>query len=281
MLYNIEALDGLEYLPERSVQLVITSPPYSNTRSSYAGVEPDRYVDWFLPITKELLRTLTPTGSFVLNINDKCNKGERIPYTHELVYKMRAEQGWKLIETYIWVKKKGLPCVTSRRGSDYFEYIYHFAKTTKPTFNVDEWRTPYPESSIKRAQYTIKQNTSNREARLSKGEQPQKKWKQHPKGAWPKNVLYFPLDQGKDHPAAFSIELPDYFIRGLSNPGDMVLDPFCGRGTTCSAANNLGRQYMGFDLKREYLDLAVEKYGLSIADNKESDAGSTKTSISK
>jgi len=282
MLQHIDALQGLQSLPDSSIQLAVTSPPYADIRKSYQGVHPNKYVDWFLPITKQILRTLTPIGSFVLNINDKCNKGERIPYTHELVYKMRSEQGWKLIDTYIWIKTKGLPCVASRRGADYFEYIYHFAKTTKPTFNVDEWRTPYPESSLKRAQYTIKQNTSNREARLATGEKAQKKWNLHPKGAWPKNVLNFPLDEGKDHPAAFAIELPDYFIRGLSNLGDTVLDPFCGRGTACAAARNLNRKYIGFDLKQEYLDLAKEKYGLSIADKENSEksyTGPTKVQI--
>jgi site-specific DNA-methyltransferase (adenine-specific) len=261
MLYHIDSHTGLRVLEEESVTLAITSPPYANTRKSYEGVKPSEYVNWFLPITDEILRVLKPEGSFVLNIKDKCEKGERIPYTHELVYKMRL-RGWKLIETYIWVKTKGLPCVSSRRGADYFEYIYHFAKTTKPIFNVDEWRTPYPESSLKRAQYTIKENTSNREARLEKGEKAQKKWNLHPKGAWPKNVLYFPLDQGKDHPAAFNIALPDYFIRCLTNPGDTVLDPFCGRGTSCSAANKLGREYVGFDSKEEFLEIGVERYGL-------------------
>jgi len=104
----------------------------------------------------------------------------------------------------------------------------------------------------------------------------------HPKGAWPKNVLNFPLDEGKDHPAAFAIELPDYFIRGLSNLGDTVLDPFCGRGTACAAARNLNRKYIGFDLKQEYLDLAKEKYGLSIADKENSEksyTGPTKVQI--
>jgi len=282
MLHHTDAIKGLQRIPDNTIQLVVSSPPYADIRKSYKGVHPNKYVDWFLPITKEILRTLTPTGSFVLNINDKCNKGERIPYTHDLVYRMRAEQGWKLIDTYIWVKTKGLPCVASRRGADYFEYIYHFAKTTKPIFNVDEWRTPYPESSLNRAKYTIKQNTSNRESRLATGDKAQKKWNLHPLGAWPKNVLYFPMDEGKDHPAAFSIELPDYFIRGLSNPGDVVLDPFCGRGTTCAAAMALNRNYIGFDLKQDYLDLAKEKYGLSIAykeDTEKSHTGSTKAQI--
>jgi len=264
MLYQADAESGLKSLDSSSVTLVCTSPPYADIRKSYQGVKPEDYVDWFLPIATQMLRVLKSDGSLILNINDKCDKGERIPYTFELICKMR-ESGWKLIETYIWVKTKGTPCASSRRGSDYFEFIYHLAKTTKPVWNVDEIRTPYPPSSRKRAQYGIKKNLSNREARLQMGEQPRKQWNLHPKGAWPKNVLYFPLDQGKDHPAAYSIDLPLWAVKAFSNPGDLVVDPFCGRGTTCKAALDLDRKTIGFDLEEAYLQIGREKYGLDYA----------------
>jgi site-specific DNA-methyltransferase (adenine-specific)/site-specific DNA-methyltransferase (cytosine-N4-specific) len=195
-LVHVDALAGLTTLSDESVQLIVTSPPYANVRKSYTNIKPDEYVEWFTPIAKEMLRVLTPDGSFVLNINDKCHKGERSTYVFELVIKLKS-LGFKFIDTNIWAKKNGLPSA-GRRRSDYFEYIFHFAKSTKPVFNVDEIRVPYAASSVTRSQKPIMQNASNRESRMASGKVTYKKWKLHPRGAWPNNVIFFPKDTGKN-----------------------------------------------------------------------------------
>ncbi|EOX4226799.1 DNA methyltransferase, partial [Vibrio cholerae] len=89
-------------MDDESIDLIVTSPPYADQRkNTYGGVNPDEYVSWFLPIAKELLRVLRPTGSFVLNIKEKVVNGERHTYVLELIIKMR-ELGWLWTEEYMW-----------------------------------------------------------------------------------------------------------------------------------------------------------------------------------
>jgi DNA modification methylase len=256
-LFHADVFEGIKQIPDNSVTLVLSSPPYSDVRKSYPGCPANNYVKWFTPLAKEILRILKDDGSFILNINDKCDKGERIPFAFELVIKLR-ELGFKFIDTNIWAKKNGAPAA-GRRRSDYFEYIFHFAKTTKPKWFPDEIRTPYAATSVKRSEKPIKNNVSNRESR---GESKYKTWNLHPNGAYPKNVLFFPKDQGKNHVAAFHLELPLHYIKSHTEPGDLVLDPFAGRGTTLQAAKQLGRHYVGFEIQPENIALAEELYQL-------------------
>lgn len=253
------ALSGLKQLKDGCVNLIITSPPYADIRKSYNGASVHKYTEWFLPFLSGMYRVLDSNGSLFININDKVDKGERIPYPFEIVIEAR-KLGFKYIDTIIWTKKNGAPNA-GRRRADYFEYIFHLAKSTKPIWNPDEIRTPYASSSVNRAQSPIKSNVSNKEGRKIST---YKKWNLHPNGAYPKNVIAFKKDTGKNHPAAFNIELPTHFIKAHSNPGDLVLDPFAGRGTTCEAAKQLGRRYLGFELEYSYVDLAVKLYGLNI-----------------
>lgn len=95
----------LKKLPDNSVDLIVTSPPYADQRKgTYGGIHPDKYVEWFLPITKELLRVLKPTGTFILNIKEKVVEGERSVYVMELILEMR-KQGWLWTEEFIWHKR--------------------------------------------------------------------------------------------------------------------------------------------------------------------------------
>ena len=88
-------------IKDNTVDLVFTSPPYADSRAhTYGGVSPDKYVDWFLPISKELLRVLKPDGTFVLNIKEKAVNGERHTYVIDLILAMR-EQGWLWTEEFI------------------------------------------------------------------------------------------------------------------------------------------------------------------------------------
>ena len=100
-----DAVTELAQLHSDSVQLVFTSPPYADQRkNTYGGIHPDEYVDWFLPISRELLRVLHPRGTFILNIKEKAVNGERHTYVLDLIRAMR-EQGWLWTEEFIWHKK--------------------------------------------------------------------------------------------------------------------------------------------------------------------------------
>ena len=104
-IYLGDSKEKLKLLPDNSVDLIVTSPPYADQRkSTYGGIHPDKYVDWFLPISDQLLRVLKPTGTFVLNIKEKVIAGERSTYVIELILAMR-KQGWLWTEEFIWHKK--------------------------------------------------------------------------------------------------------------------------------------------------------------------------------
>jgi len=264
----IDALSGLKALADATINLIVTSPPYADIKKSYDHVSPDKYVEWFLPIAEQMLRVLTPNGSLILNINDKYKDGVRLPYSFELMLKLR-EAGFNLIDILIWAKSKGAPISSARRGANYWEPIFHFCKNSKPVWNVDEIRTPYPQSSIMRAKNLIKVNVSNKEKRSSDDQVEYKQWKLHPRGSWPKNLLNFPQAVGKNiHPASFHIALPTYFIKAHSSPGDIILDPFAGIGTTCLAVvkeNKTAvtpRKYLGFEKEKKFVDFAQNEYGL-------------------
>ena len=97
--------EQLKLIADNSVDLVITSPPYADQRkNTYGGIPHDKYVEWFLPISKQLLRVLKPTGTFILNIKEKVVEGERSIYVMELIIEMR-KQGWLWTEEFIWQKK--------------------------------------------------------------------------------------------------------------------------------------------------------------------------------
>ena len=113
-------------LPDDCIDLVVTSPPYADTVSYGKDINvfsPENYPDWILPLFVEANRFLTPTGSFILNINDKIVKGERSTYVMETVIKIVKESGLKLYDRYIWHKKNGLPMGGEKRLNDRMEYI--------------------------------------------------------------------------------------------------------------------------------------------------------------
>jgi site-specific DNA-methyltransferase (adenine-specific) len=104
-----DCAEKLRELDDRSIDLIVTSPPYADQRkNTYGGIHPDRYVEWFLPISEELLRVLKPTGTFILNIKERVVKGERHTYVLQLILEMRR-QGWLWTEEFVWHKKNCYP----------------------------------------------------------------------------------------------------------------------------------------------------------------------------
>jgi len=127
-IYLGDSKEKLKLLPDNSVDLIVTSPPYADQRkSTYGGIHPDKYVDWFLPISDQLLRVLKPTGTFVLNIKEKVIAGERSTYVIELILAMR-KQGWLWTEEFIWHKKNSYPGKWPNRFRDSWERLLQFNK---------------------------------------------------------------------------------------------------------------------------------------------------------
>ncbi len=123
-----DCLTILKTLPDSSFDLIFTSPPYAdNRKKTYKGVPVERYVEWFLPISAELMRVLKPEGSFVLNIKERAVNGERQTYVLELVLAMK-KQGWLWTEEYIWHKKNCYPGKWPNRFRDAWERCLPFTK---------------------------------------------------------------------------------------------------------------------------------------------------------
>lgn len=137
-----DAAKELEQLRRNSVQLIITSPPYADQRKrTYGGIRPDEYVDWFLPISRELLRVLKPRGTFILNIKEKAVNGERHTYVLDLIKAMR-EQGWLWTEEFIWHKKNSYPGKWPNRFRDSWERLLQFNKHKKFDMYQEEVMVP-------------------------------------------------------------------------------------------------------------------------------------------
>ena len=129
-----DCLEKLKEFPNSSVDLIITSPPYADQRkNTYGGIKPEKYVSWFLPITAELLRVLKNDGTFILNIKEKVQNGERSTYVLELILEMK-KQGWLWTEEFIWHKKSCYPGKWPNRFRDAWERLLQFNKAKK--FNM-------------------------------------------------------------------------------------------------------------------------------------------------
>jgi len=127
-IINADCLDELKKFDDETIDLIVTSPPYAGKRKDdYDSVSTGKYVEWFLPIAAELLRVLKPTGSFVLNIKEPAENGERSTYIIELILKMK-KQGWKWTEEYIWRKTTSFPGKWNNRFRDGWERCLHFTK---------------------------------------------------------------------------------------------------------------------------------------------------------
>ena len=124
-----DSKDVLKTINDNTIDLIVTSPPYTDRRkNTYGGIKPEKYVEWFLVISKELLRVLRPTGTFILNIKEKAENGERHTYVIELIMALRS-QGWLWTEEFIWHKKNSYPGKWSNRFRDSWERCLQFNKS--------------------------------------------------------------------------------------------------------------------------------------------------------
>lgn len=132
----------LPTIPAQSVDLIVTSPPYADSRKkTYGGIHPDDYVAWFLPISAELLRVLKPSGTFILNIKEKVVAGERHTYVIELILAMR-QQGWLWTEEFIWHKKNSYPGKWPNRFRDSWERCLQFNRSRQFAMYQDSVMVP-------------------------------------------------------------------------------------------------------------------------------------------
>lgn len=260
IIFNSDCLDMLKTLEDNSVDLIITSPPYADQRAStYGGVKADDYVEWFKPISAELLRVLKPNGSFVLNIKEKVVSGERHTYVIELILALR-EQGWLWTEEYIWNKKNSFPGKWPNRFRDGWERLLHFNKSKTFKMNQDAVRVPIGDWSKARLANLSEKDKSRDNSQVGSGFGKNVSNWVGKDLVYPNNVLNLATESSnKSHSAVYPVGLPEWFIKLFTDEGDVVLDPFMGSGTTAIASFNLKRNSIGSEINEGYYQVALDR----------------------
>ena len=258
--YLGDCMELSKQLKDDSIDLVVTSPPYADTVSYGDEInvfDPDNYANWILPLFKEANRFLKPNGSFILNINDRILNGSRSIYVMETVVNIVKNTGLKLFDRYIWCKKTTLPVHGDRRFNDRIEYIFHFVRNPKSfKSNMDVVRVPYKDSSLNRFKSKMHGNDIvNADGTTELSDRGTSS--AHPLGTKPTTIFDFDTCsalRGNNHPAPFHPQLPEFFVKWLTDKDDIVLDPFMGGGTTGKVSRDLNRNYIGFELNNIYIN---------------------------
>lgn len=266
-----DSLTVLPRLPRESVDLFFTSPPYADARG-YTRIHPDRYVEWFLPFARAMYEAAKPSGSLIINIKNRVAnqgplKGQRHPYVYQLVIALQ-NMGWRWVETYIWAKPNAVPGRFGPRTKDSFEYVYHFARGTKPFFDLKAIRVPYKAdaSEIERRK---KDTLGRRSTEAGFGRDRTKTYLLG--GADPGNVVSVPQSynqhKGVAHTAAMPEGLAEFFIKAASPVGGVVVDPFAGAATTVVVGRRLGRKAGGVELHGQFVTEGLRRIAADLAED--------------
>ncbi|MGB5155917.1 DNA-methyltransferase [Desulfobacterium sp. N47] len=260
IIKNGDCLEILKQYPDNFFNLIVTSPPYADSRSkTYGGIKPNEYVGWFLLRAKEFLRVLKSDGTFILNIKEKAVNGERHTYVLELILALR-EQGWLWTEEFVWHKKNCFPGKWPNRFRDAWERCLQFNKSNKFNMYQDEVMVPMGDWAKNRLKKLSNTDRTRDESKVNSGfGKNVSNWVDRDM-AYPTNVLHFATEcYNKNHSAVFPKSLPEWFIKLFTKEHDWVLDPFVGSGTTAEVAQNLNRNSVGIDILPEYCKLANER----------------------
>jgi len=255
-----DCLEKLKELPNSSVDLIVTSPPYADQRkNTYGGIKPEKYVSWFLPIAAELFRVLKNDGTFILNIKEKVQNGERSTYVLELILEMK-KQGWLWTEEFIWHKKNCYPGKWPNRFRDAWERLLQFNKAKKFNMYQEAVMVPMGDWAKNRLKNLSEVDRIRDNSKVGSGFGKNiSNWLERDM-AYPTNVLHLATECGnKNHSAAFPESLPEWFIKLFTQEYDTVLDPFMGSGTTVFVANRMNRHAIGIDIVDEYCKKVQKK----------------------
>lgn len=268
-MYEGDSTSLLASLPTDSIDLVVTSPPYAlHFKKEYGNVAKDAYVEWFRPFAREVFRSLKPSGSFVLNIGGSYNPGvpTRSLYQFKLLIMLCDELGFNLAQEFFWYNPAKLPSpaewvnVRRIRVKDSVEYIFWLSKGTMPKADNRKILSEYS-ADMKRLLvrgYRPKERPSGHKITAKFTNQG---------GSIPANLIergnnesnsdYIRLcaERGlRPHPARYPSALPELFVKFLTDPEDIVLDPFAGSNTTGAVAERFGRRWLGFELEPKYVE---------------------------
>ena len=265
--YQADAIEALRQLPDDSVSLVFTSPPFALRRKkAYGNVAASEYVEWFWPFAQEIHRVLRPDGSFVYDLSGAWNAGSgtRSLFPYELV--LRLSKIFYIAQEFYWFNPSRLPTpaewVTIRRTrvKDAVNTLWWLAKTTEP--QADNRRVLKPYSKSMKRLLRDGYETARRPSQHDIGPH----FQRDNGGAIPPNLLEIPNTRSSDdyfrccreagipiHPARFPSLLPEFFIRFLTEPGQLVVDPFAGSNVTGLVAQTLERHWISIEIDPDYV----------------------------
>jgi len=263
-----DGLDALPTIPDGSVDLVVTSPPYAlHFKKEYGNADQHEYVDWFLPFAREFKRVLKPEGSFVLNIGGAWTPGAplRSMYHFRLLLALVDDVGFNLCQEFFWYNPAKMPApaewvnVRRIRVKDSVEYIFWLSSSEFPKAD----NTKVLQAYSKDMERLIKRGV--KKTKRPSGHNIKGTFAVDRGGSIPPNVIECGNNESnshyikeskaqgrKVHPARFPAELPRFFISFLTDPGDVVLDPFAGSNTTGSVAEQLRRRWIAIEKDLEY-----------------------------
>ena len=261
---STKAGDVAQLMDGSRADLCFTSPPYASQRkydesSGFKPIPPDQYVDWWAMIQGCVAGVLCGSGSFIVNIKEHAEDGERHPYVKRMTLRMIDEWGWKWVDEYAWLRQ-GIPGSAEMMGRfrNAWESVFWFA-ISDPIFNprsvMHESDTAFKYSDQVAAGKTIGAKNQG------KGKASNSPVSHGIGMAYPTNVL--DIKHKADtvgHSAAFPVQLPAFFIKANSNDAGIVYEPFCGSGTTLIAAEQLGRKCYGMEISPQYCDVIVKRW---------------------
>lgn len=277
--YFGDALELMESIPDDSINLVITSPPFALLRKKeYGNAEQDDYVEWLTQFAKKIRQKLRADGSFVLDLGGAYQRGVPIRslYNFRVLLSFCDDVGFHLAEDFYWFNPSKLPSpiewVNKRkvRVKDAVNTVWWFSKSAYPKADVTKVLVPYSGRMKKLIEekerfFTAKKRPSGHDISMM--------FAKDNGGAIPPNLLKIPHSESNSkylsyckelgvpaHPARFPKALPGFFIKFLTSPGDTVLDIFAGSNTTGEAAEELGRRWLAFDNDRKYLAASLFRF---------------------
>jgi site-specific DNA-methyltransferase (cytosine-N4-specific) len=263
-----DALLVMPTLPAGSVNLIMTSPPYAlHFKKEYGNADQQNYVRWFLPFAQEFKRLLKDDGSLVIDIGGAWTPGQptRSLYHFELLLALCRELGFYLAQEFFWYNPGKLASPA--------EWVNVRKIRVKDAVNCIWWlsKTPYPKADNQRV---LQEYSPDMRRLLERGYKAKvrpsghiitKKFRDNG-GSIPANIIICGNNDAnghylercnetgqKPHPARFPIQLPIFFIRFLTDPGDLALDPFAGSNTTGAACEEEGRKWLAIEKNRDYL----------------------------
>jgi len=277
---EMHRVDSLEFMrsevADNSVDLIMTSPPFGLVRKKqYGNVDADKYVEWFQPFGAEFFRILKSSGSLVIDIGGAWNRGQptRSLYHFELLIMLCRDLGFHLAQEIFWWNPSKLPTPA--------EWVTVRRIRVKDAVNCIWWlsKTPWPKASNRRVLIPYSGSMKNLlKNGYSAGKRPSghdisKKFAVDNNAAIPPNLIAVPntesnshylrycKEQGlPQHPARFPSDVPEFFVRMLTDPEDLVFDPFAGSCVTGEVAERLRRKWICCDTSEEYLAGAVGRF---------------------